>query len=851
MKISYQWLTTFFAEGALDERLKANNTHEVVQGRLDRSLEPAQYLARVLTGVGLEVEGVHAVGSAVSAIIVGEIRDKAPHPKADKLTVVELFDGTGTVQVVCGASNLPPVGGKVAFAPVGAVLPGGLQIAARELRGVASHGMICSEAELEIGADDSGILILPQQWPAGAKLTDLVPGIVDWILELGVTPNRPDALGHLGVARDVATKLGLELRPPQVAPVTDVAPDDALVTILARERCGRYFGYVLQDISVGPSPLWMRVRLHRMGLRAISNVVDITNFVLLELGHPLHAFDRDRLAEGRVVVRTAEQGEPMTTLDGATIELAQTDLVIADAGAPQALAGVMGGASSMVHAGTVEILLEAAWFAPSGIRATARRHGYATDSSYRFERGVDHGEGLQRAALRALDLLCELGGGKCTRWSVAEGVRPERPEIALRLPRVEALLGVAVPPEKARAVLAGLEVQVREDSRERWTCTPPTHRPDLHREVDLIEELMRFYGLEHVPARATVPTEARAAAQSDPRVERADRLAEGLRDAGLHEHVSLAFVAEDKLVHFATPEPRFVRVENPMRGAAVMRTHLLPGLLDALAHNVARHTRPVRLFEVGRTYAWPEGHVSHGGPTAEIDALLPQERLLAGALIFPGARGSVQARAITGVAAQALAALGHRLELVDQPAASAHLHPGVQVALAVAGEIVGEAGEIHPDLIAAWGLPEGTRVYYAEIDIDALPARAVALARDLPRFPATSRDLSLELPIGVSAARVVAALTAAADHTRAGDLVAAGDDPVRLSTDSFGAPAIEILEDYRGAGVPEGHRALLLRLHYAAERRSVTDEEAQAVHVEIVRRACDALRPDAPNIRVR
>jgi phenylalanyl-tRNA synthetase beta chain len=843
VKISYQWLTTFFVPGQLEERLKAFGTHEVVEGRLHGSLPPARYLARVLTSVGLEVEGVHEVGADVSAIIVGELRGKAPHPKADKLTVVELFDGTATIQVVCGASNLPPVGGKVAFAPVGAVLPGGLQIGARELRGVASQGMICSETELEIGADDSGILILPQEWPAGARLADLVPGIVDAILELGITPNRPDALGHLGVARDVATKLGLTLAPPAAAPVV-AEEDPALVTILAGERCGRYFGYVLEDISVGPSPLWLRVRLHRMGLRAISNVVDITNFVLLELGHPLHAFDRDKLAEGRVVVRTAEQDEPLKTLDGTEIRLGHADLVIADASTPQALAGVMGGAMSMVHAGTRTILLEAAWFSPPGIRATARRHGYATDSSYRFERGVDHGEGLRRASLRATELLGELAGGKCTRWALAEGERPDVPKIDLRLPRVEALLGVAVPHDTARKVLAGLEVQVLEDSGGTLVCAPPTHRPDLRREVDLIEELMRFHGLEHVPARATVPQEARPAARHDARIERADRLADGLRAAGLHEHVSLAFVAEDKLAHFATPEDRQVRVENPMRGAAVMRTHLLPGLLDALAHNVVRHTRPVRLFEVGRTYAWPERHVSHAGPTAAIDALLPRERLLAGVLVC--ARGEATPREITGVAAQAALALGHRLIPVDSPTPSQHLHPGVQVALAIGDTVVGEAGEIHPELLAAWGLPEGTRAYYAEIDVDALPARPVALARDLPRFPATTRDLSLELPIAVSAARVVAALSAAAAEIRG-----QGDDPVRLATDSFGAHAIDVLEDYRGTGVPAGHRALLLRLNYAAEQRTVTDEEAQALHVAIVARACDALRPSAPGVRVR
>lgn len=824
MKISYEWLLSL----------------------IDVSVAPDPgALAELLTGLGLEVEAVLPVGEAVRAIVVGEIRAKSPHPRADKLTVVELFDGTGAVQVVCGASNLPDIGGKVALAPVGAVLPNGLEIAARELRGVASQGMICSEAELEIGADDAGILVLPVEWAAGTKLVELVPGIVDTIFELGVTPNRPDALGHVGVARDVATKLGGRLRLPAVSePAAAEAP--GLVTIVAPERCGRYLGYVLEGMSVRPSPLWMRVRLHRLGLRAISNVVDVTNYVLMECGQPLHAFDRDRLGEGRVVVRTAARDEPMTTLDGTEKILTAEDLVIADATSPQALAGVMGGAGSMVHAGTHNLLLEAAWFAPAGIRATARRHGYATDSSYRFERGVDHGAGLERAALRALGLLQELAGGRCSGWAAAEGQRPPRPTIMLRLPRIEGLLGVPVPPEFARAVLAGLEVDVREDSQELWTCIAPTHRPDLQREVDLIEELMRFYGLDKVPARLTVPQEARAAATSDPVTELGDRLAEGLREAGLHEHVSMAFVAEHKLEYFAVPEDRRVRIENPMRAAGVMRTHMLPGLLDALAHNLARHTRPVRLFEVGRVYAWPEEHVvlkdDVDGPTATIDALLPRERAVAAALICGGAKSGVDGREITGAAAQGLGRVGLRLRAVDPVVRAAYLHPGVQAALAIDGDLVGVAGEIHPDLVRAWDLPEGTRVYYAEIDIEAIPPRAPAKARDLPRFPSTARDLSLEIPVTVSAARVVRALVAAA---------ASGTGEVRLAADSFGEPAIEVIEDYRGAGVPAGHRALLLRLHYGAEQRSVTDDEAQALHTAIVARACEALRGDAPSVRPR
>ncbi|MCB9713495.1 MAG: phenylalanine--tRNA ligase subunit beta, partial [Myxococcales bacterium] len=388
-------------------------------------------LGDLITGLGLEVEGITRHGEGLDAIVVGEVRSVAPHPDADKLRVVELLDGTQTLTVVCGAPNVPPPGGKVAFAPVGATLPGDFSIGARTVRGVKSHGMICSEQELRIGPDHDGIMVLPTAWSAGERLVDRVPGIADTIYELGVTPNRPDALGHIGVARDLAVKLGRTLAvPPLAEPKVAELPE--LVTLRAPERCGCYLGYALEGAKVGPSPLWLRVRLHRLGLRPINNVVDITNLVLMEWGQPLHAFDRARLAEGRVVVRLASAGEAMTTLDEQALELRADDLVIADAQAPQALAGVMGGLSSGVSEASTALLLEAAWFSPLPIRRTAKHHGLLTDSSYRFERGVDHGVGLARAAKRALGLLERLTGARCVGGHRVEGQRPPVPAIALR-----------------------------------------------------------------------------------------------------------------------------------------------------------------------------------------------------------------------------------------------------------------------------------------------------------------------------------------------------------------------------------------------------------------------------------
>ncbi|MCB9566248.1 MAG: phenylalanine--tRNA ligase subunit beta [Myxococcales bacterium] len=843
MRISWQWLTSL-----LD---------------LPEAARPsAEGLAAILTSVGLEVDGIERVGEGVQAIIVGEIRGKEPHPRADRLTVVALFDGAETLQVVCGAQNLPPVGGKVAFAPVGARLPNGMEIGAREVRGVASNGMICSETELDIGTDDDGILILPESWPAGARLCDQVPGIVDAILEIGVTPNRPDALGHVGVARDVAVKLQCGLRLPELR-APEVPTEPSLVTIDAPARCGRYLGFVVDGVEVGPSPLWMRVRLHRLGLRAINNCVDITNFVLFEQGQPLHAFDRRRLAEGRVVVRMAGASEPFDALDGSKHELSADDLVIADASIPQALAGVMGGARSMVEAGTSELLLEVAWFQPSGIRASARRHALSSDSSYRFERGVDHGEGLDRAALRALQLLGELAGGTCRAKAEGRGEVPARPRIVLRLARVHHLLGMPVGPAEALRILQGLGVEVEHaEPVTPWTCVAPSHRPDLQREVDLIEELMRFHGLDDLPAEATVPS-APADERPDPRADLRDRLTDALREVGLHELVAYAFTHPDKLRPFLGPggEAAIVHLQNPLRvPLSVMRTHLIPDLLDALEVNVARHSHPLRLFQVGRVYAWrPEvGEAGAIDPRRAadlevIDALLPEEREEAAILLHGGE--AEDARAAVGALVHALARLGYqpRVEPFAADARVAFLHPGVQARIGVRVDDpsapvawVGYAGELHPDALVGRELGGRGRAYVGVIDLGKLPPRPTPIASDRPRFPATSRDLSLEIPLGIAASAVVDALALAAVGLCA---EVTGDRP-RLAGDGI-SPGIEVVEEYRGQGVAEGRRALLLRLHYRAEERTLTDAEVQELHQAIVASACGGLsRPDA-EVRVR
>jgi phenylalanyl-tRNA synthetase beta chain len=827
----------------------------------DAPLPSDRELGDLLTGLGLEVESVTPVGIGLEAIVVGRVDAVEPHPDAKKLRVVQLFDGRETIGVVCGAPNVPAPGGRVAFAPVGAVLPGGLEISAREIRGVPSRGMICSETELEIGSDHDGILVLPDDWTPGDRLCDRVPGILDTIFELGITPNRPDALGHVGVARDVGAKLGRTLTLP--AAETSPAPkDETLVTLENPDVCGRYLGHAYVEARVGPSPLWLRVRLHRVGLRAINNVVDITNLVLMEWGQPLHAFDRARLAEGRVVVRSARPGEAITTLDEVEHTLDPEDLVIADAERPQALAGVMGGADAGVEHPTTELLLEAAWFSPPHIRRTARRHQMASDSSHRFERGVDHGYGLTQANARARALIEALTGARCVGGHEAIGDRPPVPTIELRLERARMLLGMDVEQGEARRILQRLEIAVEETEAERWRCRPPTHRPDLQREVDLIEELMRHHGLDDLPLPAGLETKLAddaAHVQAERTLDLHNAVMDALLHAGLHEQLSFVFTREEALRPFESEVPlaQAVRLANPMRvQAAVLRTHMLPGLLDALAINAARHARGVRLFEIGRTYRWGD-RTGLEGPTARVDAQLPVETPRAAVLLSDGGhpeadQATVDARDAAGILLATLRRLGleGRLVPITQDSTASYLHPGAQALVEIEDEaeprIVGRFGEVHPDVMRAWAQGE-LRAAYAELWIEALPRAATAKYRDLPRFPATSRDLSLEIPIDLPAATVVTALRDAARAIEP----ATESDPPRLAPGDRGHEAIAVREDYRGEGVPEGSRALLLRLHYRARERSVTDAEVQALHASIVERACEALRPHAPAIRAR
>jgi len=842
---------------------------ELLVGTVDLATLSDDDLTRALTGLGLEVEGVRTVGSGLDRVVVGEVVSMRPHPDADRLRVVLVHDGEGTRTVVCGAANVPEPGGRVLFARPGAKLPGGLEIAAREVRGVHSEGMICSETELDFGSDGSGIVVLTDadgRAKPGQRIDAAFAGVVDTIIELSVTPNRPDALGHVGVARDLAVKLGTSWRPVALE-LPEVPDDPHIVTIDAPDGCGRYFGVAFEGARIGPSPLGARILLHRLGLRPLSNAIDITNLVLMQWGQPLHVFDRAQLDQGRVVVRRAHGKEVLRTLDGRDLELAETDLVIADASRPLALAGVMGGALSGIANDTTTLLLEAAWFHPAGIRRSARRHGMSTDSSHRFERGVDHGPGLEAACAEACRLLQQWCGAKPVAMYEAKGDRPRPRVIGFRPSRSAMLLGMDVPAPQMRRIFEGIGVQfsstgVGAAGSDAWSCLAPTHRPDLEREVDLIDEIVRHHGLERLPMAITPPSAEATPPSSAVRMRQRVHAAvtDALREQSLHEVVSPVFTRPESIA--ATGDdpasPDIVRLANPMRTeASLLRVHLLPGLLDALAVNVARHQRPVALFEHGRVYRHgPRTITTHTGPTAEVDAALPEEPTRAAVLLGAqtGAderdRGAADPRRVGAALLHALARVGAHARLRVPDVATPWLHPGAQAEVVLAsGTVVGRFGRVHPRLLTQWDLPRGIEAAYGELLLEHVPDLSVPRFTAVPRFPRTSRDVSLDVAITLPVERIIAVLARAAEHH-----VPAGphaDDPPRLVAGDRGTGSIELVEDYREQGITAGRRALLLRMHYACRTRSMTDAEVQPSYEAAVEAACTELRLVDPEIRRR
>ncbi len=780
-------------------------------------------VARRLTAVGLEVEGIERTGQGLEGVVAARIVASEKHPNAEKLSVTKVDAGSGEpLQIVCGAKNYS-VGDVVPLAKVGATLPGGLKIEKAKLRGTESFGMLCSAKELGLAADASGLLILPTDVAPGTPIAAALQ-LADVFLEINVTPNRPDALSHVGIAREVAAILGnpVRLPAPKLAEAGAAAASLVEVRIDAPEKCPRYSARVIEGVKIGPSPLWLQRRLEGCGVRSISNVVDATNFVLLELGHPLHAFDLDKVAGHQIVVRTARKGEKITTLDGKERALETEDLLIADADQGSALAGVMGGSVSEISQATTRVLLESAFFQPSTIRRTSRRQGLKSEASYRFERGADPGMVIP-AVDRCAALIAELSGGTVRPGIVDANPVPAKPgEVRLRWKRPAQLLGMDIPRADAEKILAGLGFVERAADAEGATFVVPSWRVDVSIEEDLVEEIVRTKGYHAIPE--TLPRTAVATPVESLELQAIARIRAALEASGFAEAVNFSFVAERELEPFekhvvtgdGSGRALGVALKNPISAdLSVMRTSLVPSLLKNVAHNRRQRVEDVRLYEIASVY-----HTHHDPkdrPTAEsveVAAVLCGRRSPAGwaaggsePLDFYDAKGAAQA---------VLEALG--VEVRWRASGDGWLHPRTSAALLAADgdELLGEVGELHPRVAAAFDLPRG--VLALRLSLEALLRRMklVPQYRQIPRLPAVLRDLAVVVQEEVAAAAVEAVVR---------------EEPL--------VEAVTLFDVYRGAPLPAGKKNLALAISYRAADRTLTDAEADGAHAKIVKRLAE------------
>ncbi|MCC6335356.1 MAG: phenylalanine--tRNA ligase subunit beta [Myxococcales bacterium] len=789
MKVSLNWLKDYVALPSADE------------------------VARRLTMAGLEVEAIHRPGAALEGVVVGQILSSDKHPNADKLSVTKVaLGGAEPLQVVCGAKNYQ-VGDKVPLATVGTKLPNGVEIKQAALRGVDSSGMLCSAKELGLADDAAGLLILDPSLAPGTPIAKAL-GLDDVTLELNVTPNRADALSMLGVARELATLTNAALTRPSVAVTESSTPASSKIQIRIDDanRCWRYAGRVIEGVKVQPSPRWMQDRLKAAGVRAINNLVDVTNYVMLEYGQPLHAFDLDRIGGAQIIVRTARGGEQLTTLDEKVRSLDAEDLLICDAKDPLVLAGVMGGASSEVTEKTTRVLLECATFQPKTVRRSSKRHALKTESSHRFERGTDVSV-VPEVIDRAAALIAELGGGTVLAGRVDAYPEVKQPKVVtLRSQRLNELLGVVVPGGEAERILTSLGFERLEGDGAATTWRVPLGRVDVSIEEDLIEEIARIRGYEQIPLSLPRGLSELEPERVEAIVER--RIRAALAGEGLDEVVNYSFVAPAELAAFQA-EAGAIALANPLSvEQSVMRTTLYAGLVPNVVRSARHQAAGVRFYEWARTYRpRPNGGVN-GVPVAvetlEVAGVL--WGLRDGAKRWTSKDAAVDfydARAAVEAILEALHLDGVAFEPVESP----WYHPRAAAAAKKGQAVLGTVGELHPRAQKRLDAPAG--VFLFQLDVEALSAAAqvVPQARPLSRFPAVFRDLAVVVPQPMASAQVRGVIL------------------------EVGRPLVEdaqVFDVYAGPQVGEGKKNLAFALRYRSPERTLTDTEVSEAHAKIV-----------------
>ncbi len=781
-------------------------------------------LADRLTMLGLEVDNITPLGQGIEQIRIGRVLAVNPHPNADRLTLCQVEVDKKVYSVVCGAPNVR-AGLLVPIALPGTTMPSGLLVKEAAIRGEVSQGMLCSEKELGISDEHSGIMELPETVDTGKSLVEAL-GLDDTMIEVDLTPNRPDCASVIGIAREVAAFTEQKMRLPIAEQLPDLnataVPFD--VEIHAANDCPRYAARLLKNVTVGPSPWWLQRRLAAVGLRTINNIVDITNLVMLEYGQPLHAFDFNTLGGAKILVRHAADGEKFTTLDGVDRELDSEMLLICDADKPVAVAGVMGGLNTEVSDTTTDVLLESAYFNPVSIRRTARRLNMTTDASYRFERGVDP-DGVLYAMERAVRFMVDIAGAEALPGGVDRYPgKTAMPSLQLRVKRTCDLLGIELNGEEIATMLRAIEMRVEMQDDDILVVAPPSFRVDIEREIDLVEEVARLIGFNEIPT--TLPAIPMSFPEQDKSREIRQRVISLLTSVGFSEAVNYSFVSAkhfDKLG--LAPDDtarRTVELLNPLsEDQGVMRTMLLPGLLENVQRNLNYQTTEIKLFETGKVFLpeldSKETSTVQPKETTLVTGVLSGRRYSESTLLHFGT-DPVDAFDVKGT----VELLCRELRMPDvscEPADEQTTTPSYVAdnslsTLIVDGRAIGMLGKVQSKVLTAFGIKQD--VYFFDINLDqvALIDPAPKIFQSLPRFPAVHRDIAMLVPEGIAA----------------GDILTAVKNSGNTLLDS-----IELFDIYRGKSVEAGHKSVALAITYRSEKETLDDSKVDKMHQKIIK----------------
>jgi len=803
MKVSLSWLKTY----------------------VDLTMD-VEKLAHTLTMVGLEVDAVYDRYQYLKTVLVGRITAVAPHPQADKLKLCRVEAGDQSFGVVCGAPNAK-VGMLSPLALPGTELIDGTILSAGTIRGEKSDGMLCSEIELGLGKDASGLMVLDDSLKPGTPLNQAL-ALSDTVWEIDLTPNRPDCLSIIGIAREIAGIQGTSIKRP--VPELPAGQDDigtyTSVVIDAPEHCPRYAARLVLDIQVGPSPFWLQDRLLSVGLRPINNLVDITNFVMMETGQPLHAFDFDQLAENRIIVRTANEGEKFTTLDEKERRLSADTLMICDGEKPVGIGGVMGGMNSEIKADTTRVLIEGAYFNPVSIRKTAKKLGLNTDAAHRFERGVDP-QGTLYAIDRAAELMVQMGKGKLIGGIIDEQHNPPRPPVIdLSVSATNRTLGTDLGLKEIAGLLAGIEFNTAAKDDDTLKVEVPSFRVDVSRPQDLMEEVARRWGYDNIPTTfAALPANTTPASKLLVQRQRIRDLLAGL---GFSEAVNYSFIHKDACdrLGFKENDPRrkVVEILNPLsEDQAVLRSCLIPGLLETMHRNISQQSKTLKLFEIGKTFVG-DGRDTLPRETDMLAGLWTGDRFAPGWFGKPMPCDFYDLKGILECLLESLQISDFRFTRLPADQCT-YTIKGASAEIHIDGHPVGLIGQVHPKVLNAHNLKQAAFVF--EIDLSHLVDRVpdAVYAQPLPRFPATSRDATLIVDRELEAENILAAIRQL-------------DQPL--------VEDIQLFDVFHGKPVPANRKSVSFRIIYRSDEKTLEDDTINRIHKDITDNLVATFKADLP-----